>query len=197
MFEHLGSLGLPAEFDQVCRSVPESVTGSEFIVAGYQWYKARYNTSKASYRRRNGQVFEGLVLCALQKAGVSPVYYQARVELIPTVVYDILLYDRKRPAVLSCKTSLRERWKQADLEGLALKQVYLGATNYLLTLSEQEGAKVQRRIEDSEVFGLDECIVIKSQGDRFDQLIEELAGRDFTEASPIVPVTGKILSSSN
>jgi len=39
---------------------------------------------------------------------------------------------------LTIKTSLRERYKQADLEGLALKQVYRKSKTYLITLSGQE-----------------------------------------------------------
>ncbi len=187
-------LGLPSEFEETLHHIPQGIRGSEFVCKGYDWYCNEYDTSAASQRGKNGRVLEGLVLKALYDSGIHPIYYQAKVANIPHVIYDILLYHSKRPIVLSCKVSLRERWKQADLEGSALKQVYRGASSYLITLSAGEGNRVQQSISDSEVLGLDECIVIRSQGDRFDNLIQELQCKQFVESSPVLPVTGKVIS---
>ena len=190
-------LGLPSQYQDVVNNIPSEARGSEFVKIGYDWYRANYNTSASSMRGVNGKIFEGLILNSLSQAGIFPVYYQATVAQVPNVIYDILLYHPKRPTILSCKVSLRERWKQADLEGFALRQVYRGARSILLTLSANEGRRVQRQIENSDVLGLDECVVIESKGDRFDSLIEELRQMQFTEASPIIPVTGRIMTDPN
>ena len=196
MHGSLDNLGLPAEYQDVVRHIPGGVRGSEFVKTGYNWYRYHYNTSASSQRGTNGKVFEGLILTALHQAGIYPAYYQATVAHIPNVVYDILLYHPRRPAILSCKVSLRERWKQADLEGSALRQVYRGAYSVLLTLNANEGQRVQRQIENQDVLGLDECVVIQGQGDRFDALIQRLQGMRFVHASPVIPVEGRIMQSS-
>lgn len=192
MLNWLQPLDLPDEYGVVTTNIPGDLNGSNFVLAGYDWYQRNYDTSAPKQRGKNGKIFEGLILNALFQAGVFPAYYQATVDLIPHVVYDILLYHPKHPVILSCKTSLRERWKQADLEGLALKQVYRAAQSYLLTLS-SEGDRVQRLVESSEALGLDGCIVIGSSGDSFDQLLQELKAIQFVEASPILPVAGKVM----
>ena len=193
MQDDLRILGLPDEFHEVAGNLPQGLSAAELVARGYAWYQSKYDTSAPGRRSTNGRVFEGLVLLALHNAGIHPIYYQASVAHIPQVVYDILLYDTKQPIVLSCKVSLRERWKQADLEAAALRQVYRGAQSVLLTLSASEGRRLQRQIESSDVLGLDECIVIQSKGDRFDGLISKLEGMKFTKATPIMPVEGKIL----
>ena len=55
------------------------------------------------------------------------------------------------------KVSLRERYKQADLEGMALRQVYRNAESYLITLSD-EAVGVTRKIENGDIAGLSGCI---------------------------------------
>ncbi|MDE7137830.1 MAG: hypothetical protein K2O29_05155 [Ruminococcus sp.] len=45
---------------------------------------------------------------------------------MPNVDFDIILYTQEQyPIALSLKTSVRERYKQADLEGVALKNMYI------------------------------------------------------------------------
>ena len=195
MRDSLNNLGLPAEYHAAVSHISDEISGSEFVKTGYDWYRSHYNTSASSQRGTNGKVFEGLILTALHQAGIYPAYYQATVAHVPHVVYDILLYHPRRPVILSCKVSLRERWKQADLEGSALRQVYRGAHSVLLTLSANEGRRVQRQIENQDVLGLDECVVIQDKGDRFDSLIQTLQGMRFVHASPVIPVKGRIMES--
>ena len=187
------NLALPTEFYEVVGRIPNHLSGSAFVKKGYDLYKETYDTSSPAMRGKNGKVFEGLILAVLQDEGIIPVYHQARISFVPNVIYDILLYHSRRPVILSCKVSLRERWKQADLEGMALRQVYRAASSYLLTLSAAEGRRVQNQVEKVEVLGIDECIVIQSQNDRFDALINSLKPQTFMEAQAIVPVTGSVL----
>jgi hypothetical protein len=174
----------------VLGGVSDDVTGSELVILAYR----RYLVAHGSNRNLNGKVFEGLILEALFRASILPAYYQASVAFIPSVNYDILLYHPKTPVVLSCKTSLRERWKQADLEGLALRQVYRGARSYLLTMNRDEGNRIQRKVAHSQVVGLNECIVVQGKGDRFDLLLEELKLTKFQEATAVIPVRGRVVN---
>ena len=187
----------PEEYQRAIENIPPEITGSEFVKTGYENYQHLYNTSAPSQRNKNGEVFEWLILQALCQAQIYPAYYQATVLHVPHVVYDILLYHKTHPIVLSCKVSLRERWKQADLEALALRQVYRGAYSILLTLNSSEGTRVQRQINESEVLGLNECVVIQSREDRFDDLILELQQRQFDFVEPVIPVQGGVVTNEN
>lgn len=72
----------------------------------------------------NGRIFEFAICETLAHEGIAPFYYQARFKRVPNADFDIVLYDSKRSVVLTMKVSMRERYKQADLEGLALRNVY-------------------------------------------------------------------------
>lgn len=179
----------------ILAGLPEGLRGAELVLSGYESYKKSVDHTAQRARVKNGLVFEALLLEALLAEDISPIYYQATVEHVPNVVFDILLYDSKRPAVLSCKTSLRERWKQADLEGTVLKQVYGGARSVLLTLSD-EGYNVQQKIDNHEVHGLDEVIVISRGQSAFDKLLRNLAEWQIAKAKEVMPVDGTLLELS-
>ena len=183
-----------ATYSELVTHIPDGLRGSQLVLDGYAEYRSRYNTSSPGMRATNGAVFECLILEALLAEDVSPAYYQASVEHVPNVVFDIFLYHRKTPVVLSCKTSLRERWKQAHVEGIVLKQVYGGATSVLLTLS-NEGYGVQEKIRALEVHGLDACIVIAPGRSEFDTLLERLRDYAVTTAEPVLPVEGRVVGS--
>ncbi len=53
---------------------------------------------------------------------------------------DIVLFkeEKRSPIGISIKTSLRERYKQADLKAVALKYVHRNAENCLISLQSSE-----------------------------------------------------------
>lgn len=82
-----------------------------------------------------------------------------------------MFYTTERgPICISAKTSLRERYKQADLEAIALKYVHRRALCYLVTLDISEAKKVKEKIKSGDVIGLDKVVVATS--DEFNDLIE-------------------------
>lgn len=114
----------------------------------------------------------------------------AKVAFVPNVIYDLMFYTAERgPICLSVKTSLRERYKQADLEAIALKYVHRKALSYLITLEEREALGVQNKIKSGDVIGLDEVIVATSPD--FDHLINELKKYQFSD-----PPTVKVIESN-
>ena len=154
---------------------------SQLIKEGYDMYREDY-TSNPSI---NGRIFELLVCEALAQSKIVPFYHQAEFVLVPCVTYDIVLYDMKRPIALSLKTTLRERYKQSELEGALLRQVYRHAESHLITLSD-EYANIQRKINSDNIYGLTSCM----RGDLsdFDNLINKLKNRSFGAAKPIKPL---------
>lgn len=155
-----------------------------FVREGYDKYTSNY-PSKPSL---NGRIFEFLICETLVRDDLVPFYYQARFVQVANADFDIVLYHPKKPVVLSAKTSLRERYKQADLEGLALKQVYRGAECYLLTLSDEHGS-VQQKIEDGDVSGLSACL--RADTPYYDALLQELKSSRFQLVEMIAPLIGK------
>lgn len=114
----------------------------------------------------------------------------AKVAFVPNVIYDLMFYTAVRgPICWSVKTSLRERYKQADLESIALKYVHRKALSYLITLNEKEAKNVKRKVESGDVIGLDDVIVATQP--EFDDLVAELKRFDFNE-----PPTFKVIESS-
>ena len=175
-------------FLDVCKNLPERIHGTDLVAKGYQAYKDSYGIKN---RNRNGRIFELLILESLRRANIGPVYYQTKFHFVPNVEFDILLYHPKKPVVLSCKTSLRERYKQAVLEGFVLKQVYRNAQVYLLTLDRKEGTGLQRKIAALEVVGIDQCIVIEQDNDEYDQLLSELRNVKFVVAESVEPLAAR------
>lgn len=133
------------------------------------WQK--YNKTEACTNSMNGKILELIITIILYNSDIMPFYTNAKVHFVPGINYDILLFSKDNfPIILSVKTSLRERWKQADLEALALNNVYRKAQTYLLTLEEQE-ASVRLNNKD-EWLGLDDIIYCCSS--EFDKLIDKL-----------------------
>ncbi len=138
----------------------------------------------------NGKVFEYILATLCVREGILPVYMSAKVAFVPNVIYDLMFYTHERgPICWSIKTSLRERYKQADLEAITLKYVHRRALSYLITLEENEAKSVKAKIESGDVIGLDDVVVATSED--FDKLVAELKIFKFSE-----PPTVKVIDSS-
>jgi hypothetical protein len=134
----------------------------------------------------NGKIFEYIICSLLIRENILPIFINAKVAFVPNINYDILLYTTENgPICLSAKTSFRERYKQADLEAMALKNVHRISKSYLLTLSDEDAVQVSRKIIKGDTFGLDDVIVANSN--KFDQFVSELKTLNFN-LSPSVAV---------
>ncbi|MDG6447981.1 hypothetical protein [Glaesserella parasuis] len=140
-----------------------------------------YTSEFESNNSVNGGVFEQLLVLALLREKISPVYVQAELAFVPNVVLDIVLYNRKTPITISAKTTLRERWKQADLEAMATKYVHREALCYVVTLSENE--VLARRKEENSYMGINDFVLAHT--DEFNQLVEKLKQIQITESESI------------
>lgn len=158
-----------------------------FVQQAYEQY---LNTNKSN-PSVNGRIFEFIIAETLKREGIVPFYFQAKFVLVPNADFDLVCYHPRQPVVLSAKVSLRERYKQADLEGLALRQVYRNARSYLLTLSDEQTG-VHEKIEAGDVVGLTDCI--KADSPDYDRLLVDLTQSSFSLAESIIPLEGKLVS---
>ncbi len=156
--------------------------------AHYERYREELATREGKrvrdYGSLNGSVFQALIEQALLAHGIQPIYCQAQMAFIAVAVYDIIVYTEERgPVNLSLKTTIRERWKQADLEGAALKNVHKRAKVYVVNNSPNETAV--RSSEIHNCIGIDAFVVCTTS--EFDQLVKQL--RDWKPiAAPVSPL---------
>lgn len=148
----------------------------------------------------NGSIFELIIATLLVKEGILPLHLQAQVAFVPNVNFDAILYASETgPIGLSLKTSLRERYKQADLEAIALKYVHRKAENYLLTMDREEAGLVSSKIQSGDVMGLNKAILANSA--EIDDFITTLKSKSFISPGSVEiikasrTVTDEILNS--
>ena len=67
----------------------------------------------------NGEIFEYILATLFIREELMPLYLQSKVAFVPNVSFDLMIYTQEKgPICISAKTSLRERYKQADLEAM-------------------------------------------------------------------------------
>ena len=155
-----------------------------------QKYWEAYQKHPETNNNLNGKIFEYILATLFVREDILPLYMSAKVAFVPNVIYDLMLYTAERgPICLSAKTSLRERYKQADLEAIALKYVHRKALSYLLTLEGKEAKSVKTKIKTGDVIGLDNVIVATQP--EFDELITQLKRFKLSE-----PPTVKVIESN-
>ncbi len=163
----------------------EYETPSDYV--GILWHV--YEDNYESNASLNGKIFEYILATLFIREGIMPLYMQARVAFVPNVDFDIMFYTKERgPICISAKTSLRERYKQADLEAIALKYVHRKALCFLVTLS-NEAIGVKKKIKTGDVIGLDDAVIVGS--DEFDNMISSIKQYKFEE-----PPTIKVIEST-
>ncbi|HIB37940.1 hypothetical protein [Mesonia sp.] len=159
---------------------------SEYIKLFWDKYQA-YPEGNSNL---NGKMFEYILASLCIRENILPIYMSAKVAFVPNVVYDLMFYSAERgPICWSVKTSLRERYKQADLESIALKYVHRKALSYLITLHETEAKSVKVKIKTGDVIGLDDVVVATKP--EFDNLVADLKKFKFEE-----PPTVKVIQSN-
>lgn len=157
-----------------------------------QYWNKYLSTGKNS-NTLNGNLFELIIHTLLYREGLIPFYAQAKVAFVPNVKFDTILYTPARPICLSLKTSLRERYKQADLEAIALQHVHRRAESYLLTLDPNEAELCKAKIKSGDIIGLNK--VIDCNTSDIDYLIDELhkIKSELSEAQNIKVVSGNLI----
>jgi hypothetical protein len=176
-------------FEQHCENFMEIEYDrpSKYVEILWNKYLASVNRNP----KLNGIMFEYILASLCVREEILPLYLNAKVAFVPNVNYDLMIYTEERgPICLSVKTSLRERYKQADLEAIALKYVHRKSLSYLITLDENEARTVKEKISTGDVIGLDDVFIATDE--EFDRLIQSLKNFQLEK-----PPTVKVIKSSN
>jgi len=160
---------------------------SEYILIYWNAYLHIRNSripNEQTRRGINGKIFEYILATLLIREKIYPIFMNAKVAFVPNINYDLLLYSTNEgPICLSAKTSFRERYKQADLEAIALKYVHRKSKSYLITLTLEDAVSVNEKQKLGDVIGLDKAIYALS--DDFDNLIAEIKTYNLVSAPTI------------
>ena len=134
----------------------------------YLWHKALEDPRLE--RDVRGKFFELLIACCLIRHEVLPFFWQAQLEFVPLANFDLVIYtEEKGPVVLSLKTSIRERYKQAEFEAQAMKDVHRRAMNFLITMDKDESVALKNNIDAGILTGIDGVAVANESS--FDEII--------------------------
>lgn len=156
----------------ISESVDTSLAPSKLV--SILWSRYKYLPENERSNNTNGAIFEMILGYILVIKNIQPFYFQTQVSFVPNVEFDFVLFDEnKSPWTISAKTSLRERWKQADLESFALKNVFRNARSFLLNLDEVESGNLNDKILNKGALGLEKSVYARSVD--FDELIEEMS----------------------
>ncbi len=187
----------------IAKNETDSVRLFEKLIVGETFMTIRYKSPKdyvkqywdalvkAGQPNLHGSIFEFIIYSLLFRENIRPFYTQAKVAFVPNVNFDALLYNQSVPVSLSLKTSLRERYKQADLEAVALRYIYRRAKSYLLTMDTREANVQKAKILSGDIMGLDE--IIDCNTDDIDRLVANLKHMQFTTSIKIDTVEGKLI----
>lgn len=192
----LVNLGIAKKESTTTHLFDNLIDGQSFMTVEYrtpQEYIKKYWTAleKADKPTLHGNTFEYIIYSLLFRENIRPFYTQAKVAFVPNVNFDTLLYNQYAPVSLSLKTSLRERYKQADLEAVALRYIYRRAKSYLLTMDTREANVQKAKIKSGDIMGLDE--IIDCNTDDINRLIANLKSMQFTTSIKIDTVEGNLI----
>lgn len=197
----LKDIGIVQSEGKISKTFENLLPGKSFLDMGYTFpheyvtkFWELYTNSEEGKKENasvNGGIFELIIYTLLYRENILPFYTQAKVAFVPNIEYDTILYSKSSPICLSLKTSLRERYKQADLEAVALKYVHRKAQSYLLTLCTKEAQQTKKKISDGDIIGLDD--IIDCNTDEIDKLINKLKSISFCESYSIEVIEGNLV----
>jgi len=95
-----------------------------------------------------GQAFEMIVFCLLDREGLVILSMDENLKEVPLIRPDFILENN---VFISCKTSLRERWKQADWEAIKYKEQFNQSKCFLLVNDYKESQSLKRKLDHIEI----------------------------------------------
>ena len=137
-------------FDSIYNNIfnEEYLNPQTFIIENWNKYQ-RYIKNKKVNNNQPGKVFETLFEILLIMENIKIYSKDKIIDGVPLVKPDFLLKKNDNNFIfLSLKTSLRERWKQADWEAIKFKKKYNLTECYIITLEKNEIKSLKRKIDE-------------------------------------------------
>ncbi|MDO8059354.1 hypothetical protein OC683_01860 ['Crotalaria aegyptiaca' phytoplasma] len=136
-------------------------------------YFTNYHYNSQSQKVIRGKINEYLILFYFQNQGISNLYPQAYLFFIPDIKFDLVLFTQtKRIIAFNFKTCLRDRYKQALIEGQQLKKLDTRFEFYLLTNNTVEAQRLNKKIHQGKTPGINRVIdCFSSQANIFLQIL--------------------------
>jgi hypothetical protein len=131
-----------------------------------------------------GKINEYLILLYLNNKGISYLYPQSNLFFISDIKFDLVLFTKnKRIIAFNFKTCLRDRYKQAMVEGQQLKKLDTRFEFYLLTNNGTESQRLNNKIDQGKVQGINQVINLFSISANF--FLQSLLNKEFIPFSSI------------
>lgn len=144
---------------------------------------------KINVNSLRGIAFENIILAIFLNNQIKPIYEQCTLQFVPNVRFDFVLFENQmKPIIVSLKTSLRERYKQVELEAYYCKQVYKQAECVFISLDSAGVRSVEVKKKLFEVLYIDEFII--ATDNKFDSLIKRFKNNDYQRAGTFNIVKG-------
>jgi hypothetical protein len=150
-----------------------------------EFYWEKFEEYKKNYRKKNneslnnslsGSFFEKLFRELLIKKKINIYLENQTMSEVKFVKPDFLLKTVDNNYLfLSLKTSLRERWKQADWEGLYFKKKYTQTQCFLITINKVEHDNLLKKVDY--IDGIDDVFYVFDE--RFNDLIDKLTKYEY------------------
>ncbi|WP_373402814.1 hypothetical protein [Candidatus Phytoplasma solani] len=125
-----------------------------------------------------GKINEYLILLYFQNKGIINLYPQSYLFFIPDIKFDLVLFTQtKRIIAFNFKTCLRDRYKQTIVEAQQLKKLDTRFEFYLLTNHETETQRLNKKINQGKVQGINQVINLFS--DSANKFLQNLLTLEF------------------
>ncbi|CAM11638.1 Conserved hypothetical protein [Candidatus Phytoplasma australiense] len=117
------------------------------------------NFNCQSQKSLRGKINEFFILLYFRYYGITNLYPQAYLFFIPDIKFDLVLFTHtKRIIAFNFKTCLRDRYKQAIIEGQQLKKLDTRFEYYLLTNHTSETQRLNEKLKQGKVQSINKVI---------------------------------------
>ncbi|GFZ75543.1 hypothetical protein HPP_5010 [Hydrangea phyllody phytoplasma] len=140
---------------------------NQYMQLNHQSLNHYFQITKSTSQKQKvlrGKINEYLILIYFRHYGITKQYPQTYLFFIPDIKFDLVLFTQnKRIIAFNFKTCLRERYKQAIIEAQQLKKLDTRFEYYLLTNDAIESQRLNNKIKNGKVQGINQVIDCFSQ----------------------------------
>jgi len=119
----------------------------------YYWkeFEAYKTKEKTLNNQVPGDVFEIIIGFILDYENLEIYSMDENIKGVTYVKPDFILKNERKNIFISCKTSIRERWKQADWESMRYKKIFPDAKCFVITNHEKEAITLKGKLNDIDI----------------------------------------------